>query len=105
MGWNASITDFGKWQKKLPEHSLQARQFSTNSIPYGECIAITLVGAPYRAESVAVDERRSTLALRGRLPLTRVIIGAAYGVQKTQICSILLTPADFLNLIEKAPSS
>src|SRR5271165_1767211 len=37
-GWNASITGFGKWQKKPSEHNLQERQSSTSSIPYGECI-------------------------------------------------------------------
>src|SRR5271166_6014041 len=38
-GWKASITDFGKWQKKPSPHNLQERQSSTNSIPYGECIS------------------------------------------------------------------
>src|SRR5208283_6017034 len=42
-GWKASITDFGKWQKKPSEHKLQERQSSTSSIPYGECITTLVV--------------------------------------------------------------
>ena len=54
-GWKASITDLGKLQKKLSECNLQERQFSTSSIPYGECIATLFVGAPYRADAVCSE--------------------------------------------------
>src|SRR5271157_2377683 len=54
-GWKASITGFGKWQKKPSEHNLQERQSSISSIPYGERIATLPVGTPYCAEPVAVD--------------------------------------------------
>ena len=37
--WNTSMAGFGKEQKKPSEHSLQDKQFSTSSIPYGEGIA------------------------------------------------------------------
>ena len=90
-GWKASITDFGKWQKKPSEHNLQERQSSTRSIPYGEFIATLPVEPHICAEPVAVDERGINLALTGRLPLACAIIRAAYGVQQTQVCSILLT--------------
>src|ERR1035438_7406128 len=57
------MSAFGRRQKKLSEQSLQARQFSTSSMPYGECIAtLPERGGPrVMAESMAegVQERYS----------------------------------------------
>src|SRR5208283_3597289 len=66
--WKASITDFGKSQKKPSEHSLQERQSSTSSIPYGECIATLPVGAPNCARASRSGWKEINFALTGRLP-------------------------------------
>jgi len=40
------MSGFGRRQKKPSEQMLQARQFSTSSMPYGESIAPFLFGVP-----------------------------------------------------------
>src|SRR5271167_1576557 len=70
--WKASITDFGKWQKKPSEHNLQERQSSTSSMPYGECIA-----TPLRNPIFAQSQSQSR--------------------EEYQLCSDRLTPARALS--------
>src|SRR5208283_4616326 len=78
-GWKASITGFGKWQKKPWEHSLQERQSSTSSIPYGECIATLPVGA-HIAQSQSQWMDGNQLCSDGRLPPARACTSEHIGV-------------------------
>src|SRR5271165_201101 len=88
-GWKASITDFGKWQKKPSEHNLHERQSSTSSIPYGECIA-TLLWKPHIAQSRSQWMEGNELCSDRLTATGSRFIERAYRAQKVQICSRLL---------------
>src|SRR5271157_2304456 len=89
-GWKASITGFGKWQKKPSEQRLQERQSSTSSIPYGAFIATLGVAAQFahcRSQWMKGDQ----LCSEGPTATGSRSIEGAYWFQRVQGWSILLS--------------
>ena len=85
------MSALGKRQKKPSEQSLQERQFSTSSIPYGECIARFLYqGAQVGAESLAVDRGTSIRSVVADRQGSCPELWGHYVAQRVQVCAILL---------------
>src|SRR5208283_5894883 len=79
--WKASITDFGKWQKKPSEHNLQERQSSTNSIPYGECMPLSLL-EPHIAQSHSQWKEGARPCSDGPTPTARAVASEDTGFNR-----------------------